>query len=264
LLSTLEYCAQTFQEVAEDAVEFLADSYLTQSKLSEGSTKFIANIICDVMERYPKIQQTILRECVERFSDIQSTQILKVILWSMSEYAETTQSVIHSLDILKVQIGSLPFELEKKKEETSTSAVEEKKTQTRTRTVILADGTYGTEVISEANIKSNGLKCLFNLLEMDQTDETASFLRTNMLTSSFFASSVVITLLKLIYKLRGDAKYNLYASQVLMILIGFLKFYNAEEAKSDPELLCKLQIGIKFLTNPKIFLQKNFVWLDVF
>lgn len=86
---------------------------------------------------------------------------------------------------------------------------------------------------------------------------------------------MVVTLLKLIYKLRGESQYNLYASQILMILIGLLKFYNAEEvcfiffffnmkkAKTDPELINKLTIGIKCLTNPKLFLAKNFAWLEV-
>jgi hypothetical protein len=94
-------------------------------------------------------------------------------------------------------------------------------------------------------------------------DDGRSYLRENLLSSSFFASSVVLTLLKLIYKLRSNQKvYNLHASHTLMILIGLLKFYNAEEAKTDPELINKITLGIKFLTNPKIFLDKKIAWLE--
>jgi hypothetical protein len=55
LLSSLKFCIQNFQEVAEDAVQFLSDYYLTQQKLDEASTKAIADIIYDLMERYPMI-----------------------------------------------------------------------------------------------------------------------------------------------------------------------------------------------------------------
>jgi len=47
-----------------------------------------------------------------------------------------------------------------------------------------------------------------------------------------------------------------------MILIGLLKFYNAEEAKTDPELINKITLGIKYITNPKQFLNKKISWLE--
>jgi len=154
LLSTLQYCVQNFQDVAEDAVEFLTENYLTQTKLDDAATKIIADAIYDVMERYPPLQQTILNNCLQRFSDIQSSQILKVILWSIGEYIESKDAVMQALDIIKKEIGGLPFELEKKAPTDSQAQVEEKKPQVRTKTVILADGTYGTEIVSETELKS--------------------------------------------------------------------------------------------------------------
>lgn len=250
LLNHLVYCVQNFAEVAEDAVDFLIENYLSQSKLDDVSTKLVAAIIQDVMERHSILQQAVVKSCVQRFGDIQSIQILKVILWSVGEYLENTDAVLEALDIIKREVGSLPFELEKKV--ASEVGVSSDKPQVRTRTVVMADGSYGTEVISETEAKKTA-----NL------EEGKSFLRENLLTSSFFASTVVVTLLKLLYRIRNDTQvYNPYASQVLMILIGLLKFYNIEEAKTDPELINKLTIGIKFLTNPKVFLSKNFSWLE--
>ena len=58
----------------------------------------------------------------------------------------------------------------------------------------------------------------------------STYLRENLLGSSFFAATVVSTLLKLVYKLRKDQnKYNMYTSQTLMILLGLLKYYNTNE-----------------------------------
>jgi coatomer subunit beta len=154
LLSNLQYCVQNFQDIAEDAVDFLSEHYLTQSKLDDTATKVIADIIYDVMERYPMLQQTIISNCLQRFSDIQSNQILKVILWSIGEYLESKDSVMQAFDIIKKEIGSLPFELEKKNVSEAQAQTEEKKPQVRTKTVILADGTYGTEIVSENELKS--------------------------------------------------------------------------------------------------------------
>jgi len=250
LLTTLQYCINNFQETAEDAVEVLCENFLSQPKLDENSTKIIADILSASMERYPNFQQTIVKLCLNRFSDIRSQQILKVILWSIGEYIQDEETIQEILGIIKREIGSLPFEIEKKTE--AQTQGEEKKPQVRTRTIILADGSYGTEVVSETQAKRSA-----------QEETRSSYLRENLLSSSFFASSVVVTLLKLLYRIRGESQtYNLHASQVLMILIGLLRFYNAEEAKTDPELINKLTIGIKLLTNPKVFFSKKFSWLE--
>jgi len=156
---SLQYCINNFQEVAEDAVELLCENFLSQSKLDENSTKVIADILSASMERYPDLQQTIVKLCLNRFSDIRSQQILKVILWSIGEYIEDEETIQKILGIIKREIGSLPFEIEKRTEAQIQS--EEKKPQVRTRTVILADGSYGTEVVSEAQAKS---KSFLNLL----------------------------------------------------------------------------------------------------
>lgn len=149
---TLQYCIDNFQDIAEEAIGVLCENFLTQSKLDDSSTKVIADILTDSLERYPSLQQTIVKLCLNRFSDIQSQQILKVILWSVGEYIESEDAIKDVLGIIKREIGSLPFEIEKKTE--AQIHTEEKKPQIRTRTVVLADGTYGTEVISESSTKS--------------------------------------------------------------------------------------------------------------
>jgi len=153
LLTTLQYCINNFQETAEDAVEVLCENFLSQPKLDENSTKIIADILSASMERYPNFQQTIVKLCLNRFSDIRSQQILKVILWSIGEYIQDEETIQEILGIIKREIGSLPFEIEKKTE--AQTQGEEKKPQVRTRTIILADGSYGTEVVSETQAKSN-------------------------------------------------------------------------------------------------------------
>jgi len=41
-----------------------------------------------------------------------------------------------------------------------------------------------------------------------------------------------------------------------------LKFYNINEARTDSELINKLMLGIKYLTNPRLFAEKKISWLE--
>lgn len=88
--------------------------------------------------------------CISRFNEIQNIPLLKIIVWSLGEYLETEEQINDCLSLIKVAIGTVPFEVERKKEERGDGSPKEaKKNQVRMRTVILADGTYGTEVIEE-------------------------------------------------------------------------------------------------------------------
>ena len=54
------------------------------------------------------------------------------------------------MNLIKLAIGTVPFEVERKREEKTDGKPEEKKKpHSRIRTVILPDGTYGTEVVEE-------------------------------------------------------------------------------------------------------------------
>ncbi len=151
LLNTFQYCVVNFEGIVEDALEFICESFLAQTKLDDASSKQIVLILNNLLENYPKLHQIIVQYCISRFNEIQNTQILKIILWSFGEYIETPQQINECLNLIKLAIGTVPFEIERKREENINGKPEEqkKKAQARIRTVILPDGTYGTEVVED-------------------------------------------------------------------------------------------------------------------
>jgi coatomer subunit beta len=86
--------------------------------------------------------------------------VLRVILWSIGEYVEDAEAIVEAIDQIKRQIGSLPFELEKKSSSGATGSgnvgetAQPEEKRVRTKTVILADGTYGTQIVNEEEAKS--------------------------------------------------------------------------------------------------------------
>lgn len=82
---------------------------------------------------------------------------MKVSLWLLGEFSEP-HVVENSIACIKKAIGSLPLEEEKhqpnqmNEEESKKSEISVKKI--RVKTIILPDGTYGTEVINETDPKT--------------------------------------------------------------------------------------------------------------
>ena len=135
-------------------MEFLCENFFTQSKIDDASSNIIFNILSDYLQKYPKLQKVIVQYCLNKFNDIQSSLILKIILWSIGEYLDTKQEILEAFEIIKKSIGNLPFEQERRIIQNSEVSVEENKKQVRTKTVILPDGTYGTEIITENEMSS--------------------------------------------------------------------------------------------------------------
>lgn len=152
-MHSLQYCVEHFEGIVEDALEFICECFLAQAKLDDASSKQIVLILNNLLENHPKLHPIIVQYCISRFNEIQNTQILKIILWSFGEYIDTPLQVNECLNLIKLAIGTVPFEVERKRDEIINGKPEEqKKPQARIRTVILPDGTYGTEVVEDGNV----------------------------------------------------------------------------------------------------------------
>ena len=82
------------------------------------------------------------------------------------------------------------------------------KSKIKVKTIILPDGTYGTEeIINEDEPNSNFI--FINLIKKkkkeDETTEVTSELRKQLLESSYLCALLITTLMKLLYKLKGVA-----------------------------------------------------------
>lgn len=92
-------------------------------------------------------------------NEINQIPLLKVSLWILGEFS-SSDLIEGSLIAIKKAIGTLPLEEEKTPIVNQTSEEETKKNEVnikkiKVKTIILPDGTYGTEVINEADIKTS-------------------------------------------------------------------------------------------------------------
>ena len=93
----------------------------------------------------------------ENLIEISSAKVQKILIWCLGEFSDSETEAKKSFDLVLENVGSLPFENQVKIEGSNPEPVEEKKTITKT--VILEDGSYGTEtvVISSAVAKDMNL-----------------------------------------------------------------------------------------------------------
>ena len=108
--------------------------------------------IREVIEVHPEHRQAIFEKICDSFEDIRSHLVIRVALWILGEYASSQKDIDRAFETIKRNIGSLPiFKIEQaadgnSKEETKESS-QSQGPKIITKTVILPDGSYGTETI---------------------------------------------------------------------------------------------------------------------
>lgn len=108
--------------------------------------------IREVIEVHPEHRQAIFEKICDSFEDIRSHLVIRVALWILGEYASSQKDIDRAFETIKRNIGTLPiFQIEQaadgnSKEETKESS-QSQGPKIITKTVILPDGSYGTETI---------------------------------------------------------------------------------------------------------------------
>jgi hypothetical protein len=106
-----------------------------------------------------------------------------------------------------------------------------------------------------------------------------STLRKTLIKSTTITGVLVNGLLKLIYRIRSDGtKFNKYGSEVVLIFCALLKLLKLDsqvtivnlqinyiffpKSKENNDLIQRIMIGIKLITNPSLFINKTIDFLE--
>ena len=152
-------------------------------------------------------------------------------------------------------MGDLNLELApdkgKNEKENKTNTSSEKKTITKT--VILSDGTYGTQTI------------VVDAAEAAKQKE-GKFLRKFILEKHFFFStSLVVSISKIIFKIgildKEREIFNTYFYNSIVIACSILKL-NSHKIYKDPDNIGRIQLCLEFLMNNQY--ERFLSWLQVF
>ena len=104
--------------------------------------------IREKIEVHAEHRATIFQKICANFGSIKSQLVIRVALWILGEYAESLSEVQQAFQTVKRNVGSLPIYL------TAALDIDEAETKPETnqpkvitKTVVLPDGSYGTQTI---------------------------------------------------------------------------------------------------------------------
>jgi len=186
--------------------------------------------------------------------DIVIPEILQTSIWILAEYTNDLNVLKRVFDIIMKNIGDLNLELALEKETNENNkTISSSEKKTITKTVVLSDGTYGTQTIildSEEALKQKETK----------------FLRKFILEKNFFFSTcLVVSISKIIFKLRlldtGNEFFNTYFFNAINIFCAILKI-NSHKVFKDPDNVSRIHLCLEFLLNNDY--HKFLSWLQVF
>lgn len=193
-----------------------------------------AVFVKEVLECHSEYRKEATEAIRNNLYEIKSPKALRVLIWCLGEYSETEEDLQKAYDVLIDNIGSLPLKLSSKEKtsntKSSTQQTEEAKQKVITKTVILADGSYGTETIIVDDKKHTSTDQLNDL-------NVRHPLRDFIEAEEFFLCGVLsITLCKLILKMKQKMNKN-YKKMSVDSLIFFCSYIriHQDNKKFDPD-----------------------------
>jgi len=152
LVESLHKCAVKFPEVVPDVVHLLMN-YIGDENTA--GAKDVILFVRHIVEEYPKLRGSILSRLLENFDEIRSSDVFRVALWILGEYAEDGKTLESTLETVRDLVGPLPIvaNIEEKEDEEGlengdVKISEAKSKRGEQKTKVLADGTYASQSIA--------------------------------------------------------------------------------------------------------------------
>lgn len=215
LIKAVNTLTQAFPETIPAFLKPLMNSFLMFDNRSTFSSLETIIFIREVIEMHPEHRQTIFEKICDCFEDIRSHLVIRVALWILGEYATSQKEIDQAFETIKRNVGALPLFLQEEVKEEA--AAKETGPKVITKTIILPDGSYGTETIVVDDQKAQTKK---------GSEENFPLRKALVNTEDDYVSScLAITLTKLTVKTKKNlsGKYNQMAVDAILIICALLK-----------------------------------------
>jgi coatomer subunit beta len=209
LIKSISEITQQYPETTPAVLAPLIDNFLKFDGKSTFPSLETILFIREVIEVHPEHRSTIFTKICNVFGQIKAHLVIRVALWIIGEYAESLPEVTQAFNTVKKNVGSLPIYQEHEQPETKQESNQPK---IITKTVILPDGSYGTQTI----VLDDSSKSQHN-----QDECSYLHLRNALVTSEddYLSSCLAVTLTKLTVKAKKNLSLTFKAMSIDSILI---------------------------------------------
>jgi len=137
------------------SVIFILMDLLTESDVSAASD--VVMFLRELIASQPALRETIMESLSERCADMTHSRVIRGCMWLLGEYCDAPEMLASVMENTVKAMDPLPLKAKDKskdKEKDKKKGKEEMAApKITTRTVILADGTYGTEEVREGPVE---------------------------------------------------------------------------------------------------------------
>mmetsp|Transcript_25804 Transcript_25804/g.71921 ORF Transcript_25804/g.71921 Transcript_25804/m.71921 type:complete len:1010 (-) Transcript_25804:131-3160(-) len=243
LIRALHACTSQFADQAQ-TVMFLLMDFLTETDQTTATE--VIMFLRELIASYPDMRDAILRRLAENLGDLQQSRVLRGCFWLLGEYSEESDLVQSVLSSTIECLKPLPMEQEdpsatKEKKDTQEKKEKEpeKKATITTKTVVLADGTYGTTSVYEKGSEEAAEASTTTTAKKTQ-------LRTHILGGDCLLSATVgVTLTRLTLRAKDLATEQ--KNEVLFVLANLLKLAKQSADSEKPDGCIRLAQCIRTL-----------------
>mmetsp|Transcript_31115 Transcript_31115/g.70754 ORF Transcript_31115/g.70754 Transcript_31115/m.70754 type:complete len:1013 (+) Transcript_31115:49-3087(+) len=231
LIRALHACTGQYADEAQ-SVMFLLMDFLTEKDQTTATE--VVMLLRELIANYPNLRAPILQRLAETVGDVHQSSVLRGCLWLFGEYCEEADEIEGVVSAILASLRPLPLSPEeatnKDKKDSGESAKSEKKqvaARFTTKTVVLEDGTYGTQNVYE---KSEGDDS--NNVADSKADAKKTQLRAILLGGDFLLSSMVaVSLTKLVLK-SGILSLEV-KNEVLLVIVNLFKLVRQHSCGGD-------------------------------
>eukprot|EP00002_Diphylleia_rotans_P024194 TRINITY_DN476_c0_g6_i1.p1 TRINITY_DN476_c0_g6~~TRINITY_DN476_c0_g6_i1.p1 ORF type:complete len:939 (+),score=220.37 TRINITY_DN476_c0_g6_i1:63-2879(+) len=245
LIQTVHQCAVKFPGVAGNVVHVLMD-FLGDSNAQSAAD--VVNFVREATDTYPNLRQSVIQKLLDLFYQIRSSKVIRSALWLVGEYSESPEEILAVIDVIKTNLGSIPFLQEDTSAEKQDAKASNAPKPAASR--VLSDGTYATQVSAS---------------EVEKPSSKESYLRGLIMGGDFFLASVVMnTLVKLTLRLIPHLEtpdYNRIVAECLLVGASTLRLGKSGNAGQgiDTDSYDRIILSMRILSEANEAAKHSFV-----
>jgi len=220
LIRALHACTGQYADQAQ-SVMFLLMDFLTEKDQTTATE--VVMFLRELIATYPNLRVPILQRLAETIADVHQSSVLRGCLWLFGEYCEEADIIETVVGAILGAIRPLPLVAEEsamkdKKESADAPRIEKRQAATAkftTKTVVLADGTYGTQNVYEPKPEDA-------TEDSKTTGDKKAPLRSLLLGGDFLLSTMIgMSMTRLCLRARGLPAA--LKNEVLLVIVNLFR-----------------------------------------